>query len=342
LARGNVLLCTVIRSVPDALLRHRWSVARIVTFALVVGIGKTGPAKEQSMAAAQRVHVGVYVKQIHGINLKDSQATVDFHIWFRWTDDGLKPIESFDLVNGRIESKQNVYEARTEGAHYASCQVIATLHKLWDVSRYPFDSHKLTIEIEDNNLEADKLVYLPDVENSGLSTHAEVAGWSLKPGRASVITNTDHTNYGDLSLPSGHESSWSRFVFSIEVNRPGVGMFVKLLAGLFIATAIALQALQLPAQCIDARLGLSVGAMFAAVASEYLVAAGLPESNGVTMADMLHVLSFAFIFVALTESILVYKFATDGRETTATQVDRLCYRAFALSYVALAVLVATR
>lgn len=330
----------VIRSGPNGHLDHHRRIASIIALALLIGMGNAGQAADQSTTTAKRVYVGVYVKQIHGISLKDSLATVDFHIWFRWTDDSLKPLESFDLVNGRIESKQSPMESNIKGVHYASCQVVATLHKLWDVSRYPLDSHVFTIEIEDNNLEADKLVYLPDTENSGLSTHAEVAGWTLKPGKAIVVTNTDHTNYGDVSLPSGHESSWSRFIFSIEVTRPGFGMFIKLFARLFIATAIALEALRVPAQHIDARLGLSVGAMFAAVASEYLVAAGLPESNGVTMAEKLHILSFAFIFIALAESILVYKFATQGRETSASQVDRLCFRAFTLGYVALAVMIA--
>jgi hypothetical protein len=323
-------------------LRDRKSVATIFTVALLIAVGDIGRAEEQSAAVAQRVHVGVFVKQIHGISLKDSLATVDFHVWFRWTDDGLKPLETFDLVNGRIESKQNTYEAKIKGEHYASCRVIATLHKLWDTSRYPLDSHVFTIEIEDNSFEADKLVYLPDLENSGLSTNAEVAGWTLKPGKVVVTTNTDHTNYGDLSLPSGHESSWSRFVFSIEVNRPGMGIFIKLFTGLFIATAIALQALRIPADHLDARLGLSVGAMFAAVASQYLVAAGLPESNRMTMAEEFHILSFALIFVALAESILVYKLATQGRESLAARVDRLCFRAFALGYVAIAVLIAVR
>ncbi len=304
-----------------------------------MGIGNQGWAAQGRAVAPKQVHVGVYVKQVHGISLRDSLVTVDFHVWFRWTDDVLKPLESFDLVNGRIESRESAYEANIEGVHYASCRVVAALHKLWDVSRYPLDSHTFAIEIEDNNLEADKLIYVPDVENSGMSTHAEVAGWTLKPGNAVVITNTDHTNYGDLSLPSGRESSWSRFVFSVEVSRPGIGIFVKLFAGLFIATAIALQSLLIPAQQIEARLGLAVGAMFAAVASEYLVAAGLPESNGLTMAEALHILSFAFIFIALTESILVYKFTTQGRETAAARVDRLCFRAFALGYIALVLVI---
>ena len=216
---------------------------------------KPGAEQEHSSSVAKKVHVGVYVKQIHGISLKESQVTVDFHIWFRWADDGLKPLESFDLVNGRIESKQSVYEAEVRGYHYASCRVVASIHKLWDVSRFPLDSHTFTIEIEDNNLEVEKLVYVPDLQNCGMSTNAEVAGWTLSPGKVLVLTNTDLTNYGDISLPSGHESSWSRFVFSIDVARPGTGVFVKLFAGLFIATAIAVQALRVPARHIDAAPG---------------------------------------------------------------------------------------
>ncbi len=310
----------------------------MIAFMLTIALTCPARAAEHPAAPPENVYVGVYVKQVHGISLKDSLVTVDFHVWFRWTLDGLKPVESFELVNGRIESKQNAYEANVDGVHYASCRVVATLRTLWDVSRYPLDSHTFEIEIEDNNLEADKLVYLPDVENSGLSTHAEVAGWSLKPGRAIVTTNMDHTNYGDLSLPSGRESSWSRFVYSIDVSRPGFGIFIKLFAGLFIATAIAMQALRLPAQHVDARLGLLVGAMFAAVASEYLVAAGLPETNGVTLAEKLHILSFALIFTALAESILVYKFANQGRDALAARIDRLFFRVFTLGYAALAVL----
>lgn len=218
----------------------------MIAFMLTIALTCPARAAEHPAAPPENVYVGVYVKQVHGISLKDSLVTVDFHVWFRWTLDGLKPVESFELVNGRIESKQNAYEANVDGVHYASCRVVATLRTLWDVSRYPLDSHTFEIEIEDNNLEADKLVYLPDVENSGLSTHAEVAGWSLKPGRAIVTTNMDHTNYGDLSLPSGRESSWSRFVYSIDVSRPGFGIFIKLFAGLFIATAIAMQASDFP------------------------------------------------------------------------------------------------
>ena len=67
---------------------------------------------------------------------------------------------------------------------------------------------------------------------------------------------------------------------------------------------------------------------------------GPDESIGVTMAEALHVLSFAFIFLALVESVLAYKLATQGKEAAAARVDRLCFRAFAVGYVAIAVFIA--
>src|SRR5947209_676129 len=104
LKRGNTLRCTARRSGSDAHWHDLRIIARVIALALAIGVGTPGRAAEPP-AAVHRVYVGVYVKQIHGISLKDSMTTVDFHIWFRWTDDGLKPLETFDLVNGRIESK---------------------------------------------------------------------------------------------------------------------------------------------------------------------------------------------------------------------------------------------
>jgi hypothetical protein len=337
---GKVLRRAVIQAAPARHPYGRWGIGCKIALALIIAIGKPARAAERLSAAPKKVYVGIYVKRIHAISLKESLATADFELWFRWSDDGLKPLDSFYLVNGQVESKQHTYEGNIGAVHYASCRVVATLNKTWDISRYPLDSHTITIEIEDNLFDADSQVYVPDVENSRLSPHAELAGWTLRPGKAVVLTNTDPTNYGDVSLPSGHVSSWSRFVYSIHVARPGIGIFVKLLAGLFIATAIALQALRVPAKHLDARMGVSVGAMFAAVASEYLVAGGLPESNGMTMAEALHILSFVVIFMTLAESILVYKMTNDGREAVAARLDRLCFRAFTLGYVAIALFIA--
>jgi len=48
---------------------------------------------------------------------------------------------------------------------------------------------------------------------------------------AGVVPHEYNTNYGDVSLPTGHSSVYSRFVYSVGITRPGYGMFLKLFTG---------------------------------------------------------------------------------------------------------------
>ncbi|HWB01282.1 MAG TPA: hypothetical protein VG713_22485 [Pirellulales bacterium] len=285
--------------------------------------------------APKRVTVGVYVNQVDNVSLKDSQVTVDFHIWFRWTDDDLKPIETFDVVNGKIDTKEDIVTLEGNGYHYACCRVIAIIHKLWDVSHFPLDEHVIPIQIEDGEYEAFKVVYVADTENSGLNSEAEVAGWGVAALGGEVTPHEYNTNYGDISLPTGHASVYSRFVYSVGITRPGYGIFIKLFTGLFIAAAIAFHALLIRPSELDARFGLAVGAMFAAVASEYVVVSSLPDSNYLTLADKLHITTFAFIFFSLAVSVLSAKVANHGHENVSWWIDRLSFVGLTCFYTVL-------
>ena len=48
------------------------------------------------------VKTGMYLNQIHEMNLKENFFVVDLYVWFRWKGDA-KPNESFSFIDGRIE-----------------------------------------------------------------------------------------------------------------------------------------------------------------------------------------------------------------------------------------------
>ncbi|HEX4132177.1 MAG TPA: hypothetical protein VHZ24_19260 [Pirellulales bacterium] len=311
-----------------------WLGATAIWFAAATAFAQ--PASSAAgTSPPKRVTIGMYVNQIDNVSLKDSQVTVDFHIWFRWTDDDLKPIETFDLVNGKIDTKEDVVTLSNDGYKYACCRVLATIHKLWNVSHFPLDAHDIAIAIEDGEYESFKVEYVADMANSGLNPEAEAAGWSLVPLGATVEPHEYNTNYGDISLPTGHASIYSRFVYSVGITRPGYGMFLKLFTGLFIAAAIAFHALLIRPTELDARFGLAVGAMFAAVASEYVVVSSLPDSNYLTLADKLHILTFGFVFLSLAVSVLSSKFANQGHENRSWWLDRLAFVGMSSAYTIL-------
>lgn len=290
-------------------------------------------AKAQEEVKQKEVYAGVYVNQIYASSLKDNQFSVDFWIWFRWKGDNIKPVESFDLVNGRIESKESLYEDRIEGLNYAALRVNAAITKFWDIRRFPLDNHILTLEIEDADNEEHKLKFIPDTENSAFDPGVQVPGWKMGKGWAKVHPHGYKTNYGDISLPTGNESVYSSFVYSIPIVRPGYGYFLKLFLTVFIATLIAFLAFAIKPTDLDPRFGVGIGAIFAAVASEYVVTSSLPDTNLITMADQLHILAIVFIFLSLLESTISLQILSRGHEKVSRRMDFISLILFPAAYI---------
>lgn len=294
---------------------------------------------EEELAKPPEVYVGLYVSQIYEVSLKENKFSVDFYVWFRWQGDEIKPLESFEVVNGRIESKEGIYEDTIKGFNYATCRVVATMTKFWDISRFPLDNHILTIEIEDNENEEFKLKYLPDTENCGINPQVQIPGWKLAKTWPQVVAHSYKTNYGDISLPTANESIYSRFIYSISAVRPGYGYFFKLFFWVFIAALIAFLSFFIKPTDLDPRFGLGVGAIFAAVASEYVIASSLPDTNILTMADKLHILAFVFIFLSIAESVISLRLFSTGKEETSRRMDKFGFVIFLVLYVILSLLI---
>ncbi len=281
----------------------------------------------------QTIATGVYINRIYDVSLRDNRFVTDFYIWFRWTDKALKPFESFEVANGRIESRETVYQDVVAGFEYAVVRATATVTKYWDITSFPLDNHRLSLEIEDSQNEDFKVVYEADAANSTISPDIQVPGWQVGGTANAVVSHAYKTNYGDISLPSGNASNYSRYVFSVDIKRPGYGYFFKLFLSLFIATLISFLAFAIKPTDLDPRFGLGIGAVFAVAASQYVVASSLPDSNLITMADMLHLFAIASIFLSLLESTISLKLVGMDKVKASAKLDRISLIVFPIVYV---------
>ena len=127
---------------PDRLLRAAW--AALVLWCVAVG----------AQAQPGQVVVGSYVTKVQDVSFKDNKYALDFYLWFRWKAEGAladyKPLDSFELVNGKIENKSSVVEKKIGDTSYASVRVSATISETWDLRQFPFDSHRLRVHLEDS------------------------------------------------------------------------------------------------------------------------------------------------------------------------------------------------
>ena len=313
--------------------KHRFSHPFLALLVLVVLLRTTGSVRTETAETPDEVHVGVYVNRIYDLSLRDNRFMSDFYIWFRWQNKDLKPYETFEVANGRIESRETIYQDVVEGFQYAVVRVSATVTKFWDIRPFPLDNHEATLEIEDSQNEDFKLKYIADTANSTVSPDTQVPGWSIGSINNQVKIHEYKTNYGDISLPSGNSSSYSRYVFSVNLLRPGYGYFKKLFLSLFLATIISFLAFAIKPTDLDPRFGLGIGSVFAVAASQYVVASSLPDSNIMTMADALHILSITYIFLSLVESTISLKLATGSRPELSQKLDRICLVLFVGTYI---------
>lgn len=279
---------------------------RIVLAALAALLAGLSTIATAGLAAAEpvKVTVGTYVNQITGVNLRENQVNVDFYVWFRWDDDSVNPVESFELMNGKVESKTPTPIRKLKDTNYGQVRVQAVLNQPWDVSHFPLDRQTIRLQIEDSDMTADKIVYVPDTENSTVDPDVAISGYSLDGATASVAEHQYRTNYGDITLPKNHESVYSRYTQAITLARPDSVYYVKTFSTIFISSLVAFLAFMVKPIDLDPRFGLGIGALFAVVASYFVIAGDLPRSSGFTLSDRVNLASMVMIFLSLMQSAL--------------------------------------
>ncbi|MEW6235847.1 MAG: hypothetical protein AB1656_10710 [Candidatus Omnitrophota bacterium] len=281
------------------------------------------------------VYIGIFILRINSLSLRDKQLGVDFYIWFRWRDGKLKPQETFELINGMIDKRETIDERRFGEWFYACARVQANVLQSWNMSRYPMDSHRIRIEIEDSKDDISVLKYISDNENCSIDRNLSLTGWQLGDLYTQVIDYSYHTNYGDLELGGNNASYYSRFTCSIEVDRPSIKFAFKQFYGLYIAVMIGLATLLINPKHSSPRFSLSVGAVFTIMGNHFVVASNLPETSQLTLVDKLHIYAGFIILSCILASVASLKLDDKGYANLSRRLDYISFGLFSILFMAL-------
>ncbi len=291
------------------------------------------PGHEQDVPV--EVRVGVYLDHIPDISLREEHWTADFYVWFRWNGDAANPGETFQVVNGQIESRNKVDEHVAGADHYVLYRVRAHIAKAFDTTRFPCDDHVLTINLEDTARPSYELHFVPDADSS-LSSRVRVTGYRIYQQGAVVKPHSYRTARGDPDLPPGFKATYSQFTYGVWIARPGFGFYLKVFQALYAAVGIALLAFCIKPTDVDPRFGLGVGAFFAAIANTYVASTLLPDAGIMTLTDMVNGVAIVTIFLSLVQStISLYLYDVRGKEALSRLFDRVSLAVFAVAYVAI-------
>jgi hypothetical protein len=337
LARLNAMRHTGSSSSAGLLAGTRGHSSRLASLVALLWIAVTGPVLSASAEPAPivphgEVHIGTFINRVDGFNLKESRFDVDFYIWFVWSDPDLDPGESWEIVNGTVKDKFLSDAHPVDGGHYAAYRVQASIIKEFDLYKYPLDHHTLTIEIEDGAA-VQRLRYRADAANSALSDDFFAPGFIAGSPTFYVRDHVYRTNYGDPDMAADSASVYSRFIASFPVERPSAATAWKLYIGVFVAALIGFLGLMARPDHTDVRFGLGSAALFAAIATQFVIASNMPETNILIVPDIICIITISFVFLTLLQSGVALALAGRGHEVLARRLDWVAMGVLLTSYI---------
>jgi hypothetical protein len=277
---------------------------------------QTSPAK---------VYVGVWLVNVEKVDLAASSYRLDFYLWFRFnpSEISLVDVKKFEFVNGPVAEFKPIEENETGG--YVEYRIKGDFIKTFDFTKYPFETHTLTIELEHKELDISRLRYVAD-QNSTIDEAANIAGWEIGGHNATEIEHS----YGD--------ETYSRFIFSIQLRRPMLSSFVKSVLPIIVITTISLLTFFISPQNFGQRIGLGVTTLMSATAFHLSLLSGIPPIGYLTFADRMMISVYIIFLYNLSASVYIMKLVDAKKTEEATKFNSKAMKALAVLIIALIII----
>jgi hypothetical protein len=289
--------------------RWVWALAFFWTFS---------PAKAQT---PDTVRIGCYLLSLHNLDFRAQEYTARFWVWMVY-DKELTDLEnSLEIANAKEVSVDEVVIDSLNGKRWAQFKLKCVIKEAWAIQHFPFDNQRLEILIENSKYDTKGLVFVPDTTGQLYDPAMTISGWNIERTRIRVGTSRYDTGFGETKQP-GQTAVYSQLSVTLDVQRNAWGLFVKLFLGMYVAFAIAYVTFFIDAQHADARFGLPVGGLFAAVGNKYVIDGYLPFSSQLTIVDILHGVTFLAIFFTVMFSVISLRYDDTGKRRQSRRTDR--------------------
>lgn len=267
------------------------------------------------------VKVGIYFISVHDIDFRQKEYTVRFWLWFRCKSNEFKFDKNVEVPNAKSIENTDNYSDTSNGEIFTLMKMKCVMKESWQVHNYPFDKQKLEIHIENSQFDSRSLVFVADTAGKHFDPDLTITGWDISNVIVKTGLKTYESNFGDKTLTEPR-SNYASFTVDIFMERNAWGLFFKLFLCMYVSFLISYMCFFIHADSMEARFGLSVGSLFAAVGNKYIIDSILPESSTFTLVDSLHALTFISILLTIILSVYSLTLANNKQLKKANRLDK--------------------
>lgn len=251
--------------------------------------------KEKLSKNATMVTSGTYVETVKDISFKNTNFRVSFITWFKWEgNDKLDFLNNgFRVYNGVINKLEPIKNYSKDGVRYQEARVDVTVSKNFNISRFPLGGNILKFYIEPNEYTIDEVVFVPDVENSGVNKNLNIASYSLVRHNISenVVSYPNTMNNPRFQNPR----VTSEIATVIELERSDWGLYLKCFIALIGTSIWVFMAFYVCANHKVNALGMVPATLFGSIANLMVGANLLPDVVELGLVEFVNIFTVMII-----------------------------------------------
>ncbi|MBK7882454.1 MAG: hypothetical protein IPJ81_00415 [Chitinophagaceae bacterium] len=278
------------------------------------------------------VKTGIYITSIHDIDFKQKEYSVNFWLWLKYKNPEFDFVQNLEVPQAKTVVKSFSTVDTTDGQIYILMKLQCVMKNSWRIENFPFDRQTMRISIENSQFDSESLVFAADTVGKNFDPRFTLRGWSIDSFAVSTGVKAYETTFGDPSLDIPH-TEYSTFKVKIGMHRDAFGLFWKMFLGMYVAFLIAYVCFYIHTDIIDARFGLSVGALFAVIGNKYIIDSALPESVTFTLVDTLHGITLFFILAVITATAYTQMLIKKNKIRKAFKFDMIAAQILLSVYI---------
>ena len=265
------------------------------------------------------VKVGVYLYSIQELDFSRNSFHPTFEVWFRWRGDAYDPLANLHVVGARsmtvtLEDRRKL----ANGENYTVARIDAVINASFDTGAFPFDRHRLQIEIE-SPYEDDYLSYEIDRDASMLDPDAFSPGWRLSDFQLREYRKKYPTSFG---LTERTAERYSTLVAEVVAERTSWRVAVDYFIGFIVCVLLCLLGYFVPPNLLQVRTTLATAATFAAVGNKYVVNSLTETSSTARLVNVAVITSFVMLLIYMIVSIRGERLIQGNEPARAARLNR--------------------
>ena len=303
--------------------------AFLLTISMLVGLQVQAQGEKPDT-----VETGIYVTSIHNIDFTNREYDITFWLWFNYKNKKFDFLRYLEIPNAKSHVYEFVNVDSTDDKISILMKVQCVMKDSWRVNRFPFDTQKLWLTIENSQYSAESLIFSVDTTGGIFDRRIRysLAGWKIDSCKISSGTSVYETKFGNKDAANPQVYSAFKVRTSISHTAPAL-LFLKMFIGMYTALLIAYLSFYVHRSIFDVRFSLSVGALFATIGNKYIVESTLPESTSFTLVDSLHGLTLIFILLTVLATTISLKIGIDNKKYNAAKFDMVIGQVLILIYI---------